>query len=490
MDVQLATDTLRRYLPYSETEALVEVQGDLVAANYAVYTDHSNYVLGIPKDEVCLPVLVMAHVDTVRTVQEEDILCIDDHGYMIQGKDAPLGGDDRCGVAMALTMASSMAVKPIILFTNGEERGGTGARAFLQTELLSQIKEDIYLIVSLDRKGVGEAVTYGSYQKNTRELLDSTGFKKVLGSSWSDCELISAASGIAHANLSCGYNNAHTNKEYIVLDQYKQAYQAASHLVSAVDELHLYEARPIRKEIYGPRPLYKQGHAYYPPLPNRATTMFAPLPKPWEFAGKGTAVIERNPKCSICEKTTRFTKVLPRLGPDTWVCTTCLNKMMRHGGVTLESYARVCTDLEAERNRTRLANKVLSMKNMNRKNYPACPTCLSNKSVEVDENSGGFVCRDCLNDKRIEDYDGHFWIQGEVRVFLRGASVLRVSRRGGKLLNVHDVAQESFVKTCDTCGARTIRASVTTDSFGIKHTTCRLCDKHPPKSPVQVPWKS
>lgn len=452
-----ALEKLRQYLVLSESACFHTVMAELRGHGYSVYTDGVNYMLGVPKAKRVCPVLVNAHIDTVRSPAVDNNVIIVDDGKIIRNKlSAVLGGDDRCGVAMALAMAEQLIIKPYILLTTGEEIGCVGCRTFLKTELLGKIINDIYLYVGLDRRGSNDAVMYStkSFPEELRELVRAHGYVPVVGTSYSDVlHLTEEEPRIAHVNLSVGYHNPHSSMEYVNIQQFNAAYEAAVGLVTNVKRR--YAAPPKYEPTYGSwnRDYRRSSTTYGPPAPRG-------IPLPWEHGGMGTAVLpsdnERPTRCALCQKDTRVSKYYS--SADVHLCYVCAKKVMRFGGVNLNSLYKANEELIKEQNMTRRANKVLAMRKTERGMIPKCPVCDTNKHSRFDSRERGFVCARCMEifGTGTTDYSGVYWLEGSVRTFIRGDQVYRSHLTHNKILYAGPLKADTFVKVCAHCQKATI----------------------------------
>lgn len=164
-----------------------------------------------------LPILLTAHMDTVHevTCRKYDVKKLD--GKTIVSSKDGIGGDDRCGIYMILEILNA-GYRPSILFCEDEEIGGVGSRKFTKTEYIEDLKEMNYLI-ELDRANDKDAVFYDCGNMDFINFItETTGLKEAFGS-FSDISVLSPACDIASVNLSCGYYNAHTTKEYVVMEE-------------------------------------------------------------------------------------------------------------------------------------------------------------------------------------------------------------------------------------------------------------------------------
>lgn len=153
-----------------------------------------------------LPVLLVAHLDTVH-VNPPTVICrSDDKRYILSPQG--IGGDDRCGVYMIMQIIRKHQCH--VLFTQDEEVGGIGASLFAQ----SSIVPDVNFIIELDRQGIKDSVYYDNRNRAFESFINSFGFITATGS-FSDISIIAPALNISAVNLSSGYFNAHTLHEYI-----------------------------------------------------------------------------------------------------------------------------------------------------------------------------------------------------------------------------------------------------------------------------------
>lgn len=162
------------------------------------------------------PVMLIAHLDTVHKIPVKTIYRLE--GGAILTSPQGIGGDDRCGVYALVNVYEQSDTKPWLLFTCDEEIGGVGAEAFCwayEKYNLPAGLNDLKCLVEIDRKGRNDAVYYDCENRAFETYITSKGFRTAYGS-FSDISLIAPTLGIAAVNLSSGYYNPHTRREYIV----------------------------------------------------------------------------------------------------------------------------------------------------------------------------------------------------------------------------------------------------------------------------------
>jgi hypothetical protein len=100
----------------------------------------------------------------------------------------------------------------MVLLTDGEERGGGGARE--ASTLFRPCFAEVEILLEVDRRGRGEMVFYSGECSDFRAFIGGYGFRERAGS-FSDVSILSPALGIVGANLSAGYYGEHTRAEYL-----------------------------------------------------------------------------------------------------------------------------------------------------------------------------------------------------------------------------------------------------------------------------------
>ena len=165
------------------------------------------------------PVMLVAHLDTVHAETVKTI-CRSEDGNILMSPEG-IGGDDRCGVFALTKIFEKSEEKPYLLFTCDEETGGEGAQYFCKIHSENKLPSELdklKMIVEIDRRGSCDAVFYDCDNQDFEKYVTSKGFVKAQGS-FSDICYIAPELGSAAVNLSSGYYNAHTQHEYINLQE-------------------------------------------------------------------------------------------------------------------------------------------------------------------------------------------------------------------------------------------------------------------------------
>lgn len=169
-------------------------------------------------------VLLSAHMDTVSGVLDDRTLI--ERDGMITSSKGVLGADDRAGIAIILEVLRNVnnlkdfngTIK--VAFSCAEEIGCVGA-----SKIDLSWYQDVNLAIVVDRRGNRDIVVGNSYMafcsnevgkfmEKVSALLEMD-WKCVEGGT-SDARVF-AENGVNAVNLSAGYRNEHTSKEYVVL---------------------------------------------------------------------------------------------------------------------------------------------------------------------------------------------------------------------------------------------------------------------------------
>lgn len=226
------------------------------------------YARGFENDETKCPVLLTAHMDTVHKETVKDwyeYVETDENGNKSHIISSPqgIGGDDRCGVFMILTILEYSEIRPHILFCEDEEIGGIGSNKFCKTKLIDELKEMKFLI-ELDRANGNDLVFYND---DNTEFIDfceqATGFKEAYGS-FSDISNLAPACGVSAVNISCGYYHPHTLQEEVVMEEMIDSTDAAYRLLveACSDETKAYEYVEYKPSYKGYGNYYSNSYAW------------------------------------------------------------------------------------------------------------------------------------------------------------------------------------------------------------------------------------
>lgn len=172
--------------------------------------------------------LLSSHMDTVEdTLRDSHLMkyirIYDDkvYGKYLKGYGV-IGGDDKCGVFIILSLLRKYKNKYNFIFSVNEEHGMTGINFVTKNEKFDRISYGLVL----DRRGAGDIIcvnnSYGTktFQDELEKIGTNFGYKPATGAA-SDAGAISEK--VSCANLSVGYYNPHSKKEFVILSDLQNA---------------------------------------------------------------------------------------------------------------------------------------------------------------------------------------------------------------------------------------------------------------------------
>lgn len=215
-----------------DTESLFVSLYKYLSKRYEVYRSISNdYMFMQGNSSVCL----VAHLDTVFKTPPKSIYRSRFNKNIISSPQG-LGADDRAGVYAIIALVD-MGLRPSIIFTTGEESGGTGA-----LELVTDMEKcplRTSCLIELDREGKDDSVYYRCGNADFEEFINGFGFKTAEGI-FSDISILAPAWNIAAVNLSIGYKKQHSYKEYLNLTHLDLTIEKVSDIIKSEPEFYDY----------------------------------------------------------------------------------------------------------------------------------------------------------------------------------------------------------------------------------------------------------
>jgi hypothetical protein len=190
------------------------------------------------------PVLLVAHMDTVHKSLPKVIHFSTSNATLSSPQG--IGGDDRCGVFMIFEVIKRFNCS--VLFCEDEEIGGVGAKKFIKTDLAKTLSFNY--AIEFDRKGKKDAVFYDCDNEDFEEFITKDFYKTAYGS-FSDISIVAPFLKCAAVNLSCGYYNAHTTDEYVVITEMIASINAACNILERTTEADKFEYIEATYNNYG-----------------------------------------------------------------------------------------------------------------------------------------------------------------------------------------------------------------------------------------------
>lgn len=185
--------------------------------NYS-YTSYMPYTYNYTKQEL---------TDIEKELNNDFKITYNDKTYKITSNGLRiLGGDDKCGVAIALQTARELPNEPMkLLFTVQEETGCIGVSEFCKNN--AKWLEDVKYSLTIDRRHGDELITHSCGKNNCSKNFASQLLKQALYANiMVKCEHGTIADVIQlrkyvkeTCNMSAGYYNPHTLDEYVQFDE-------------------------------------------------------------------------------------------------------------------------------------------------------------------------------------------------------------------------------------------------------------------------------
>jgi hypothetical protein len=165
-----------------------------------------------------LPVMLVAHLDTVHKTKPTDLYYDEKIGVMWSPQG--IGGDDRCGIYGIVTLLNYLSKNggklPSVLFTTFEETGCVGA-GIASRKIADHFISHLNYVIELDRRGRNDCVFYQCGNVEFKKMIETYGFVTAIGSA-SDISKICPEWDIAGVNLSIGYDNEHSDREVVYVN--------------------------------------------------------------------------------------------------------------------------------------------------------------------------------------------------------------------------------------------------------------------------------
>ena len=182
-----------------------------------------------------LNITLIAHMDIKNENPPEEVY-IEEGRVHANGQ--ILGGDDRCGISIILQLLNE-GYRPNIIFTEDEEIGSIGIKKLMSNgKLIDKIVLMSAYLLQLDRKNSNDYVMYDCDNYLLDAHMTNFGYEKKRGSS-TDIKHISNHYNIASVNISVGYYDEHTENEYVVIDEFVNAYQLVKKQLENIPNQHL-----------------------------------------------------------------------------------------------------------------------------------------------------------------------------------------------------------------------------------------------------------
>lgn len=184
----------------------------------------NDYIVGIGD----IPIALVAHMDTVFNVPVKDLYY--DRQQNVLWSPQGLGADDRAGVFAILKILQSN-LRPSVIFTVDEEKGGLGANELAQKKCPI---EGLKYLIELDRRGKDDCVFYDCDNAEFFQYVANFGFSLRWGT-FSDISFLMGDWSVCGVNLSIGYENEHSYTETLNITHMNNTIEKVKKMLSEKD---------------------------------------------------------------------------------------------------------------------------------------------------------------------------------------------------------------------------------------------------------------
>lgn len=222
-------------------ETLLKLMYKYLKSKYDTVYCTKEYIMAIGD----IPVALVAHLDTVFHNSPEDIFY--DRIKNVMWSPDGLGADDRAGV-YSIVQILKQGLKPTVIFTTDEEKGGIGASALIKA--FPTAPTDLKYIIELDRRGCMDCVFYECDNSKFEDYVESFGFVTAWGT-FTDISIICPVWEVAGVNLSIGYESEHSHTERLYIGHMLVTIKKVIKMLEATKDLkEKFEYIPMAYEDY------------------------------------------------------------------------------------------------------------------------------------------------------------------------------------------------------------------------------------------------
>jgi hypothetical protein len=198
---------------------------------------------------------MVAHMDTVHDINHNVVVKRDgDNLYAfdrVKCEQYGIGGDDKVGIFITLELLRTKAINCAAFFVD-EEVGCQGSSKFNKTYLA-----DSTTILQCDRKGnrdftntiLGTQMLSPQYMEDVADIVNKYSRRYVSGG-MTDVHELASELNIPMANMSCGYYNPHTNKEYININDIEDTINFCTELFNRTKDKEYFFERPKQYAVF------------------------------------------------------------------------------------------------------------------------------------------------------------------------------------------------------------------------------------------------
>ena len=255
---------------YSRNEALMieYLKNVLTNKGYEHYVDEYGNIYATKGSAEWFPCFI-AHTDTVHPINKNlTVVQEEKNGKVIlrgvdsvTKRDSGIGGDDKCGVYLALEMLDALPNVKIALFVS-EEIGCKGSQHadpdfFKNVGYAIQFDSPEGNSMSLTLMGRYLFNQKSEFSNKVSELITEHGIKNWAYHPYTDVWQIMEKFNIACLNLAAGYYRYHTDAEYVVVDDVQNGFELGLKIVESLGEKRYENPKEERDYFSSSKNYYK-----------------------------------------------------------------------------------------------------------------------------------------------------------------------------------------------------------------------------------------
>jgi len=198
---------------------------------------HNNIFIGdFSQSKPCL----IAHLDSVHNKKSTKFYYKDG----ILASNNGIGGDDKCGIVAILELLEKNTDVNAI-FCADEEIGGIGA-----SNIEPKILKNVMYFIEIDREGAKDIIyesganqiASDQFQKALNPFAEKYGYSEDFGT-FTDVNILTGIAQKSAINISAGYYNSHTTKEYINLYELQNTINFVQDVIQNIRQTFSWEAK-------------------------------------------------------------------------------------------------------------------------------------------------------------------------------------------------------------------------------------------------------
>lgn len=279
--------------------------------------DHAGNLYAVKGKSETYP-CVVAHMDEVHYRPQTGYEVVSLHDNIVLGYNSVhntfcgIGADDKNGIWVALKCLERYDALKCVFFTQ-EERGCIGSQ---QADM--EFFQDCRFVLQCDRRGNSDmVVNIDGTALCSKEFIHDVkagkhGYKRSTGFLSDVAALKRKGLAVSCVNLSCGYYEPHTDREYTVVRDLQKCFEFVCHIIETCTNVYAHTYKPPKSKsfakAYGWRDYDDLFERHAPQTANRHETEYQ------KMFTRMTHILNEDPTCSLQESVRALWPNYPSLG--------------------------------------------------------------------------------------------------------------------------------------------------------------------------------